>query len=118
MQHFVSADQIGSIVSLQMNGNTESKQWCGCERVQWHAGDLFIACAAFQQQIPGYVFTTRDDGLGYYKDTGMVSELDKQSQDHAKQRPASVASSGQGRQLVCDLLLPRLRSRAAAEELD
>ena len=82
-----------------------------------HAGDLFIACAAFQQQIPGYIFTTRDDGLGYYKDTGMVSGLDKQGQDLAKQQPAS-ASTGQGRQLVCDLLQPRLRSPAAAEELD
>jgi hypothetical protein len=91
---------------------------CGCEQEQWHAGDLFIACAAFQQQIPGYVFTTRDEGLGYYKDAGMNFGLDKQSQDHAKQQSASVASTMQGRQLVCDLLQPRLRSPAAAEELD
>lgn len=101
-----------------MDGNTGCKTWCGSAQDQCHAGDLFIACDAFQQQIPGYVFTTRDEGLGYYKDTDMVSALDKQSQDHAKQRPASVASTGQGRQLVCDLLQPRLRSCAAAEELD
>ncbi|DBA92788.1 hypothetical protein WJX77_000098 [Trebouxia sp. C0004] len=82
------------------------------------AGDVFVACAAFQQHIPGYVFTTRDEGLGYYKDTGLVSGLDKQSQDHTKQQSASVASTGQGRQLVYDFLQPRLRSCAAAEELD
>ncbi len=101
-----------------MDGDTTCKQWCGCEQEQCHAGDLFIACAAFQQQMPGYVFATRDEGLGYYKDTGMVSGLDKQSQDHAQQPSASVASTVQVRQLVCDLLQPRLRSRAAAEELD
>ena len=31
MQHVVSADQIVSIVSLHMGGDTGCKQWCGCE---------------------------------------------------------------------------------------
>ena len=66
--------------------------------------------------MPGYIFTSRDTGLGYYKDAGMVIDSSLAEPDKA------AGSSGQNAQPSSStmpfVLKPKLRSRAAAEELD
>lgn len=80
-----------------------------------YAGDLFIASTSFGGQLPDYVFTSRDQGVGYYKDASMPAEphtnVDKAAACNVELKtPESTA--------VPFVLKPRLRTRAAAEELD
>ena len=76
------------------------------------AGQDFVPCPRFVQHLAGYVFTKRDTGLGYHKDTGDVL-LKAHSADpdhHTVQLTKQPA--------VKYLLRPRLVSLAAADELD
>lgn len=85
------------------------------------AGHTFIASAAFGPQMPGYVFTTRDQGLGYYRDDNLGSASAKHIADRPKEDavlPAGSALHQQSDRNVLHLLQPRLVSLAAAEELD
>lgn len=80
-----------------------------------YAGHLFIASTTFGGQLLDYVFTSRDQGTGYYKDVGMAAELHANASGTAAcnielKTPESIA--------VPFVLKPRLRTRAAAEELD
>lgn len=84
-------------------------------RVVSCAGDLFIASTTFGGQLPDYVFTSRDQGVGYYKDVNMAAEPHTDADEAASSNielktPESTA--------VPFVLKPRLRTRAAAEELD
>ena len=77
-----------------------------------HAGRLFIASPAFGGQLPGYVYTSRDQGLGYYKDAsrGTGPSDDAEASNCLHHTPDAMAHPF--------VLKPRLRTRAAAEELD
>ena len=78
-----------------------------------HAGDTFIASPAFGGQLPGYVFTSRDQGLGYYKDAKMAEK----SYTHIASASNTLQETPESTALPF-VLKPRLRTRAAAEELD
>ena len=87
------------------------------------AGDDFIASASFRQHIPGYVFTTRSQGLGYYKDAQQDSVVSDQTGVKLREQPSAESDAESRACLPSDLkvyhvLKPRLLSIAAAEELD
>ena len=95
-----------------------SRIYC-CNRDTAHdavAGDCFISSPAFGQQLTGYVFAKRDQGLGYYKDVSTTAisaeDTDKTVSKSALQDEPTASNT------VSKLLKPRLRTRAAAEELD
>lgn len=76
-------------------------------------GDTFIASATFGGQLPGYVFTSRSQGVGYYKDASMAQKA------HTHEAEASNTAQAMPESNALPVVLkPRLRTRAAAEELD
>mmetsp|Transcript_40427 Transcript_40427/g.89803 ORF Transcript_40427/g.89803 Transcript_40427/m.89803 type:complete len:155 (+) Transcript_40427:137-601(+) len=52
----------------------------------------FIASSSFSGALPGYVFKTGDQGLGYYVDISIM-EVKKQQQEQAKAKPAVIKSN-------------------------
>ena len=79
------------------------------------AGDMFIASATFGGQLPGYAFTSRTQGVGYYKDASMA----KKAHTAADETEAGNAAQAMPKSTALPVVLkPRLRTRAAAEELD
>ena len=80
-----------------------------------YAGNMFIASATFAGQLPGYAFTSRKQGVGYYKDANM----DKKPHTYADEAEASNTAQAMPKSIALPTVLkPRLRTRAAAEELD
>ena len=80
------------------------------------AGQKFIACSCFVQQLPGYVYAKRDCGLGYHRDIDV--ETYSKQQRSQQQLSATVSDVQQAQHKPKYLLRPRLVSLAAAEELD
>ena len=95
----------------QIRSDSAWEYCCAC------AGESFIASPAFSRHVPGYVFTTRDQGLGYYRDSDpsesqhMAAPADEASDQSVQQQQLSSRP-------VPFVFRPRLRTRAAAEELD
>ena len=80
-----------------------------------YAGDMFIASASFGGQLPGYVFTSRNQGVGYYTDASMAGK----PLTHADEAEASNTTQAMSESIALPTVLkPSLRTRAAAEELD
>lgn len=80
-----------------------------------YAGNMFIASATFGGQLPGYAFTSRNQGVGYYKDASMAEK----PHAHADEAEASSTAQTMPESIARPFVLkPRLRTRAAAEELD
>lgn len=80
------------------------------------AGQDFIACLCFVQQLPGYVYAKRDCGLGYHRDIDV--DTDSKQQRSQPQLSATMSAAQQAQHKPKYLLRPRLVSLAAAEELD
>ena len=80
-----------------------------------YAGDTFIASPTFGGHLPGYVFTSRDQGAGYYKDASMAEVPPAHSVRDASSNALQEAPE---RAALPFVLKPRLCTRAAAEELD
>lgn len=76
---------------------------------------MFIASATFGGQLPGYVFTSKNQGVGYYKDASLAGK----PHTHADEAEARYTEQALPESTALPVVLkPRLRTRAAAEELD
>ena len=81
-------------------------------------GDHFIPSSDFRQHVQGYVFTTRDQGLGYYKDAGIYGQLGRLEQGIDVKSNAEKRLGPSSERKVYHVLKPKLLSCIAAEELD
>ena len=85
------------------------------------AGDIFIASSTFRQHTPGYVFTTRSRGSGYYKDAKQDRDVSEQNDVKSRDQPSADAENKACLPhdlRVYHVLKPRLLSSIAAEKLD
>ena len=74
--------------------------------------------SAFRQHVQGYIFTTRGQGLGYYKDADISGQLGAPKSQLAAETEAADSLCQKSKQKVYHVLKPRLLSSIAAEELD